>query len=125
MDRQELFNAVAKHLLTQKQKSEGKFINPSGEHTYGCAYRGLNGLKCAVGGVIPDEMYKPEMEGRAVNTLFIYFKCVREYLGADNEEMLSELQWLHDSWVPKLWPRKLRGLAAQFALSPQVIDELD
>ena len=53
MRKQQVFNTVAKHLLTQKKKSikDGT-----------CRYRYRN-LSCAVGCLIPKEEYSPKLEG--------------------------------------------------------------
>lgn len=51
---QVIFDKVAKHLLTQKVQC----ANSAGN----CMYRGPNGLKCAVGALIPDEEYSPLMD---------------------------------------------------------------
>ena len=48
---QEVFDVVAKHLLTQNAKS---MDDPWDEM---CAYRGENGRRCAVGALIPDDLY--------------------------------------------------------------------
>jgi hypothetical protein len=53
MTLQETFDKVCVHLLTQLQKSV--FLDSNG--SMACAYRGPNGLKCAVGCLIPDELY--------------------------------------------------------------------
>lgn len=46
--KQELFDRISKHLLKQNERSA--------EHIGGaCRYRGDNGLKCAVGAIIPDK----------------------------------------------------------------------
>jgi hypothetical protein len=58
-----------------------------------CAYRGVGGKKCALGHLIPDERYEPEMEG-GVNA------AVRAVLGRDDIEddfyWFSKLQNCHD-----------------------------
>lgn len=59
-DSQAVFNTVAEHLLRQGRKSLDNFA---------CAYRGENGAKCAVGVVIPDTLYEPEIEGLALRLL--------------------------------------------------------
>jgi hypothetical protein len=54
MAEQEIFDRVAVHLLTQKVHS----INGIGE----CCYRGNNNTRCAVGCLIDDEEYHPDMK---------------------------------------------------------------
>lgn len=54
MNNQEAFDKAVSGVLKQASKSF--------DFDHGCRYRGPNGLKCAVGHLIPDEIYKPEME---------------------------------------------------------------
>lgn len=63
-----------------------------------CLYRGPDGKKCAIGHVIPDEHYRPEMEGCSV--LYITRWC-REALpvglrGMPAQLALYRLQRCHD-----------------------------
>jgi hypothetical protein len=56
--KQQVFDQVVKHLLKQGKRAyqEGK----------GCRYRTDDGLKCAVGCLLPDAAYTPDMEGGLV-----------------------------------------------------------
>jgi hypothetical protein len=92
---QELFDYVTSFLLKQGEQSRGL----GGE----CAYRGRDGLMCAVGCVIPDEFYSPSMEGEGIDTVFAeywhrqgkqrpFWKAL-----AKHEGLLVELQEVHDN----------------------------
>ena len=87
MDNQQAFDTVARHLLTQGCKSIGP---------HGCAYRGEGGKKCAIGALIPDDLYNRSFEGNRI------FPLVREHveIGVLLEDvsltMLDELQIVHD-----------------------------
>lgn len=48
-----LINMIATHLAKQQKLSESKL---------GCAYRGRDGAMCAVGCLIPDELYTDRIE---------------------------------------------------------------
>lgn len=71
-----------------------------------CMYRGLGGARCAVGWMIPDEHYLPEMEGKPV--MISRYKeqdlmtCrIVEAAGAmeeDEVQLLSDLQDAHDMY---------------------------
>lgn len=89
MDNQEIFDKVVAHLRKQGGPSVGK----DGR----CKYRADNGRMCAVGCLIPDELYHKEMEGNAVLTGTVV-DDVLEGMGvsSDGFELLSELQMLHD-----------------------------
>lgn len=95
--RQSIFDTVAKHLLTQKCKSQ----IPNGSM---CSYRGDKGRMCAVGALIPDEIYKPEFESNGVHRLIDKHshnmpEDFAKFL-SQNENLLEELQSIHDLWQP-------------------------
>ncbi|WP_353645740.1 hypothetical protein [Mesorhizobium sp. WSM2239] len=54
---QEIFNTVYLGLAAQD------FRQSYDDDTDQCAYRGPNNLKCAIGHLIPDDKYHPEMDG--------------------------------------------------------------
>jgi hypothetical protein len=54
-DKQKVFDTVVAHL--RKQQTISRFENGKG-----CAYRGPNGTSCAVGCLIPDELYSATIE---------------------------------------------------------------
>lgn len=56
MTKQQMFDRVWQHFVVEKGP-------PSGDLTR-CNYRDPSGAKCAMGLLIPDEMYAPVMEGR-------------------------------------------------------------
>lgn len=94
MTNQEAFDKVVQHLKTQKEQSFGPFTNQYGNTQHSCLYRGPDGLKCAVGALIPDEEYKPEFEGLAV--LSLMRRKPASLIGLDRD-LLLELQRVHDS----------------------------
>lgn len=61
MTNQELFDKVVRAIVKQGRGS----INSEGL----CVYRGPDGLKCAVGHIIPDELYSPLIEKTSAMTL--------------------------------------------------------
>ena len=67
MDTQTVVDKVLQHLWDQGECS----YNESG-----CAYRGANGTKCALGILIPDELYHPDMEGLSFHQLCRKFDAV-------------------------------------------------
>lgn len=81
-----------------------------GEGAKRCSYRGDNGLKCAVGCLIPDELYGHWMEGKISWSIFDQSPEVQEaifqkygFQHGDLKEVLSaldELQAFHDSFDP-------------------------
>lgn len=99
MTKQEVFNVVREHLLKQGVRSE----NAAGSFRY----RGPNGLMCAVGVIIPDDLYHPEMEGRVVKDIWHMFS-----LGyyPNVLDLLEDLQNVHDTYWPPVWAEKLEAI---------------
>lgn len=67
----DLVTAISIHLAKQRSRSVSDI---------GCAYRGHNGKMCAVGCVIPDELYSPAMEGHGLASLPGRHPEVMDYL---------------------------------------------
>lgn len=108
---QEIFDIVAKHLLTQNVKAmDGNGI---------CMYRNDKGLKCAVGCLIPSEHYDPSIEKQT-----LYFLSHDAYINPklkaflkDNYGLLLSLQALHDYAEPKQWAQSLQYMAQEYSLT--------
>jgi len=60
-----------------------------------CAYRGLNGTKCAVGAMILDEDYRKGMEGHMVE--YLSPAALPTCNGEIPFRLLANLQYAHDS----------------------------
>ena len=114
LNMQEVFNKVCNHLLAQGAKSMYK---PS-DRVRVCAYRGVNGMQCAVGCLIDDKYYTPPMEGCKVCTPVVERALARSGVEmSDNViNLLSELQQLHDFISPKNWPLDLWDIATNYGL---------
>lgn len=119
MDDQQIFDTVAKHLLEQGEKSEGP--DPSSDDGTTCLYRGPNGLKCAAGCLIPDEMYSPKLEGLNVNA--VTMRKLFEAIGITSIRLVRDFQIIHDVHAAKDWPDCLRRLAKNRRLSPAVLED--
>lgn len=113
IDPQETFDIVAAHLLKQGCQS----LDQNGD----CMYRAPDGCKCAVGVLIRDEDYDPDIEYKDSNDL----AHEHPHLGliAHDLSLLYALQLIHDSKEVKDWPAALRKVARRFGLSTTVIDE--
>lgn len=86
MQPQEIFDKVVDHLFTQGEPAMGT-------NTLSCLYRGENGQMCAVGCLIPDDLYDVYMEGYGVGDLLDTY-TLPDLVG--NYTLLSRLQRLHD-----------------------------
>src|SRR4051812_610560 len=103
MTDQEIFDKVATHLLTQNAKS--LLLEPG--QPISCLYRGREGKKCAIGCLIPDELYTPYIEGKRIFTLPMEIRKVLEEGATSTSsriELLGELQDVHDAWNVVEWP---------------------
>lgn len=81
---QEIFDTVVEHLMKQGKRS----IVP-GETT--CVYRGPDGLKCAVGVLIADDEYDPEIERNCWSAVAHGHGFTTQHY-----ELLDRLQEVHD-----------------------------
>lgn len=129
MTNQEIFNRVAKHLITQDAKAQ----NPEGH----CFYRMEDGRKCSVGCLIPDDKYNQKMED--VGSLWEYYcpesgevdlynddaKLMLEAIGATESQipLLSALQDIHDRCEVSLWRRSLHALAKRYNFDYSVLGD--
>jgi hypothetical protein len=85
---QAVFEHVSRHLFRQGRKAAA-----NGD----CLYRGPDGTCCAVGCLIPDEVYSESMEGRCIHALI--HQDARDSLAylEPFSQLLESLQSVHDS----------------------------
>jgi len=113
---QDIFNTVAMHLMTQGERSTGAMGL--------CRYRGSKGHMCAIGVLIPDEMYNSSMEGKTVGTIQNRLPAaLRSHL-----PLLDDLQIVHDfcdhnegRFNRGELKRSLKGTAKRFGLECEVL----
>jgi len=113
MNNQEAFDIAAKHLLTQNKQSARPIDGR-------CLYRGPNGLMCAVGALIPDELYEARFEVYTADELTTPFAQKREiakYFKGVDPGLLSHLQNIHDRFKPEEWAELLIDCAECFGLN--------
>jgi len=145
MKKQDIFNTVALHLLAQKAKA----TTAREDLSYSCRYRTASGLKCAVGCLIPDELYTESLEGASVHGIIMvarhmatgsvdpindpYLKNVKitkeqadlfmDLLEEDGSvHLLEELQVVHDVRQIHEWRMELSKLAAEEHLDAAVLN---
>lgn len=109
MTNQEAFTKVEKHLLTQNKQASRTI--PGTEITE-CRYRTEDGLKCALGCLIPDELYRDCIEGIPVGDLNLH----EIGLAGIDVTLLTRLQDIHDIYPPEQWPDNLRRAASDYGL---------
>lgn len=123
---QRVFNSIATHLIKQNKHAR----NPNTNH-FECLYRTPNGLACAIGSQISDQVYWPGIEG-----LPPFHPLVREALHQSQpwlfrrerddrfDAFLDNLRAVHDSSLPKSWPTRLKSLAQTYSLDTTVLETL-
>lgn len=113
MTDQEIFDKVVTHLRQQKVRA----TQWPGSIT--CYYRTSQGLKCAVGCLIPDELYNPSFEGCSVGKAWSQrgLDVVLRNIGIDDSqvEFLRDLQSIHDTDIAN-WEDDLEELAVNYHL---------
>ena len=115
LTKQEIFNKVYTHLLTQKEKAidKGK-----------CKYRLQKEdkiLRCAAGCLIPDDKYNSDFEGfsfyfisKPQNEKQEKFAKVQKELGLFQEsKFIGLLQLVHDNFFVEQWKNRLEEIAAE------------
>ena len=66
-----------------------------------CRYRGPNDTKCAIGCVLPDGLYDPDMEGNGIDGLLDgCWPDVTWFFDGVDRNMLVEFQSAHDTIAP-------------------------
>lgn len=121
LTRQEMFNIAYLGLLAQNKKSEIKCDRFSS-----CCYRLFQfnepTLKCAIGMIIPDELYDPLFEDYPVSGLVEGYEeedlvHLADLFKLEDHDFLSELQLIHDRFNVEEWQEELIKLANKYELT--------
>ena len=110
---QETFDTVVTHLRDQGQQSMD-------DESLECQYLDSNGLKCAVGCLIPEGCYTVEFEGQAVlpsgsSETDNNITRLMKKLGHDCDLLVS-LQYTHDHVDPSGWEVNFSKIADDHGL---------
>jgi len=92
-----------------------------------CVYRGRNGTRCSIGCLIPNRIYRKDLEGGGIWAMYrgakgggmlalkvidhLQVKC-----GSD-VSFLSQLQDIHDRDAVVVWAERLRDFSSRHALT--------
>lgn len=106
---QQVFDRVARHLLTQGEKA-------TAFSRLACMYRTDTGLKCAAGCLIPDAEYYDNLEYKSWGEL-----RAEGIVSPAHSLLILSLQRIHDNNGPSLWLEKLQDLASKNDLSPAIL----
>ena len=110
MNDQQAFDKMVTHLFTQKEKAFMKGL--------GCQYRMANGLRCAVGALIPDEDYSVDFESRKVGSIVRHIPALQGL----SVELLARVQSIHDNNRPVDWFSRLSYTCDQLNLDDTVLN---
>lgn len=126
MTKQEIFDILAAGLLKQNAKSQNAAA--------ACLYRGPNGTKCAVGMLIKDEFYTPDMEGfycindKVREALFNSGVLKSTHIEQNKNILmlmfLSDLQAVHDFYPVQRWREQLQVVANGHKLNADVLEKV-
>lgn len=106
-NKQQIFDQVAKHMLTQMKKS----VIIDEDDIIRCFYKNPEGLSCAAGCLIADDEYNPEFENQSWSSLVDWGHVPKR-----NSELIEFLQKIHDNNEPTEWEDLLRELANHYKL---------
>lgn len=112
MSRQEIFDHVSSNLLKQGAQSRS---------ASGCAYRGTDGGRCAIGWLIPDEEYRKSMEDHSFvseELRPVLEKRIGRKLREKDIQLLQSLLLCHDTTRFTVWPEQLHQVAVTHGLRP-------
>lgn len=118
MTRQEIFNKVATHLLTQNKKAMRPSVMGSG-----CVYKTDAGLRCAIGCLIPDEHPGLDFDGDVGELVLAHGDLKELFDWRNNVVLLEALQVVHDEQQPSTWILDLEAEAVNHGLSPRVLKD--
>jgi hypothetical protein len=112
----DIYERVSAHLLKQRAVSE--------DENGSCRLRSAHGRKCAIGSLVSDEVYHPDIEGVGIS----YYRHAHDgvllrALYASNVnaydpgivELLCELEQVHDDAAVEHWPHLLTALGKRHA----------
>ncbi len=129
MNRQEVFDKVATHMLKQDKRAM-EYNSFTDSET--CLYLDGDGNKCAIGCYIPDGHDGQEYRG-GVQELLTQFPDLVPLFGlktnkydcfdGNDIDFLANLQVIHDKDDPSYWRHKLREFGQRHNLLTTVCDE--
>jgi hypothetical protein len=117
LNTKEIYERVSAHLLTQQAVSE--------DENGTCRLHGNNQRQCAIGSLIRDDVYRPEIEGVGISYYQNTFDgtLLRALYASDVNiydetiiELLTELEEVHDSAHVDEWPALLTMIGRRHAL---------
>ena len=112
----EIYERVSTHLLAQRAVSE--------DDNGSCRLRSAQGRKCAIGSLVRDDLYEPELEGVGIayyrhaqdgKLLQVLFASNVNAYDPNITDLLIELEEVHDYADVEEWPQLLAALGKRHA----------
>ncbi|MBN3756034.1 hypothetical protein G3N95_24040 [Paraburkholderia sp. Tr-20389] len=117
---QDVFDIVATAMLRQNARATADGVK--------CMYRAPDGKRCAIGWLVPDEVYEKSLEFFGVRDIAVRLATESGDAGRFarflyiHMPLLRDLQGMHDANLPAEWPQTLREIAYAFRLHADVVD---
>ena len=113
LSNQEAFNIMVRHL--RRQDCASILVNGLGL----CAYRGIKGRMCAVGALIPNNIYLDIMEKNPIGDLLkdTNFTELQEFFSELNVSLLMRMQKIHDRADVSHWTEAFAEVAIEYNLT--------
>ena len=110
----DIIDLVETKLLEQGARSVKLYDCRLSKLAQPCALRGDDGMKCAIGWLVPDDVYTPALETVEDPVLELivigkYEKCFGEQF-YEKTEILQELQYVHDHVDPSRWAKEFKRI---------------
>lgn len=108
---QQVFDHVLKALRKQGKAS----VDTQGN----CFYRTPEGLKCAAGHCIPDDLYRPSFENESIDKLINSYSLVLPWMTSEHIPLMIALQSAHDIDLGHRitsWEKEMKKIAEKFGL---------
>lgn len=107
LNEQEVFDKIITSLRKQGKKSE--------DENGVCLYRGEDNCKCAVGHLIPDDLYHPSMETWGIDSFEIR-RALLEVVDHSSFDLITAMQRIHDRNLVSQWESSFRYVAKFYNL---------
>jgi hypothetical protein len=82
-----------------------------------CMYRADDGGKCAVGCLIPDDLYRVTMEGSNIRALGRNHSEIAELFEDVEMSVMERMQRIHDDQPVEAWEASFQQLAEDYILT--------
>jgi hypothetical protein len=108
LTKQQVFDKVKKHLLTQNKRA----LDRGGS----CLYRAAEGLTCAAGCLISDDVYSHSLEGKSASSVAVARALEASGVSREYNDLVCSLQCMHDIDAPENWPVTMKEIASHHGL---------